>query len=225
MLAEQVEWDGEHEMRPLKHFDCVVVALSLVLFTGCPSSTVSSLEAGDERGAKVSSPPPVQASEPRIEPAQLDAEQLAGILQIQAWTFRYSGGRVRCWLEIEEEGKKTIEPPSGAVQDPNVGNEKAEEGKILLWWKRGELALRIQSGVSEGGYIKGLPEDALWRGWKGVDRTSWHGMREPIVPDLDEEIILLHYEATERKRDAQDPDNPRKITITLKAEFPKEDDG
>ena len=211
-------------MKHLRHFECLAAGLSLVLFTGCPGSTVSSLEAGDDRGAKVSSPPPVQVSEHRIEPAELDAEQLARILQIETWTFRYSGGRVRCWLEIEEEGKKTIEPPGGAVQDPNVGNEKAEEGKILLWWKRGELALRTRSGVSEGGYIKGLPEDALWWGWKGVDRTAWHRIEEPIVPDSGKETVLLHYEATERKRDAQDPDNPRKITVTLKAEFPKEDD-
>jgi hypothetical protein len=155
-----------------------------------------------------------------VEPSKLEAQELADILGITVWTFRYSGGRVRCWLEIDENGKKTKEPPDG-VQDPNKGNVKAKEGKILLWWRRGELALRTQSGASNGGYVKGLPQDALWWGWKG-----WSGSTQTFSPPMargpGSEITLLRYEAVEIPQEAKDPKQRRKVTIVLKALFPEE---
>jgi hypothetical protein len=168
----------------------------------------------------VKSGPPSQQDAPRLEPSKLEAQELADILGISVWTFRYSGGRVRCWLEIDENGNKTKKPPDG-VQDPNKGNVGAKEGKILLWWRREQLALRVQSRASAGNYVEGLAHDSLWWGWKtwsgSVSVLSTAGSRKP-----GSEITLLRYEAVEIPEKAKDPKQPRKVTIVLKALFPEE---
>jgi hypothetical protein len=160
---------------------------------------------------------------PRLEKSNLEAEELADFLGIDAWTFRYSGGRVRCWLEIQEGGRTAVEPVDG-VQDPNRGNADAEQGKILLWIRRGEIRLRVHSGASKGGYFKSLAEDALWWGWKSSSgqehilpvRAGEKGVQ--VKPG--EEVTLLRLMRQEVRDRAHESASARKVTILLKAIFP-----
>jgi hypothetical protein len=154
---------------------------------------------------------------PLLEPAELTARELAEHLGISVWTFHYSGGRVRCWLEIDEDGKTTIHPVGG-VQDPNRDNPKAREGKILLWVKRGAISLRVHSGASSGGFGMGLPQDALWWGWKSYSTLS-NAPNPRVTPGHDREATLVNYVVTESKDDAKTPGAPRQIALRLKAAF------
>ncbi len=175
---------------------------------------------------------------PRLEPAKLEADELANILGISSWTFHYSGGRVRCWLEITENGQKTTEPPkglqvpAGSAAVPEKRNDKEYDGRILLWWHRSEqgpvLGLRTDYGTEKGrngnSFVEALKPDALWWGWKGWSAhggTTWTSS-PPQILKPGEEFTLLNYEVNEIKETAKDPKAPRKITIELKAKFPAE---
>jgi hypothetical protein len=165
----------------------------------------------------ISSQAASQQDSPHLDADKLDGQDLADILAISAWTFRYSGGRVRCWLEIDENGVKTKEPPDG-VQDLNKGDSKAKAGKIVLWWRQGELGLRINSGTSSNPYSKTLSKDALWWGWKSSSGNT-SVASAPAAPKPGEEITLLRHEAQEFKDNAKDAKPPRKVVIVLKAQF------
>ncbi len=201
----------------------LLAAIVLALFAGCGGSPPSGEAPPNDEKVKATSAPAGGGPELRLERANLDAEELARILGVETHTFAYSGGRVRCWLEIEENGKFTTEPPDG-VQDPNRDNPKAKEGKIVLWWRHdergGELALEIHS-VATGGYKKGLPPDALWWGWERSGGTG-EIIASPITPGPDAEVVLLHQAYVENAATATDAKNPRTASITLKARFPKE---
>jgi hypothetical protein len=186
----------------------------------CVAVLVCCLWALLEQRQPIASQAASRQDSPHLEAGKLDAQELAEILGISIWTFRYSGGRVRCWLEINENGVTSKEPPSG-VQDPNKGNAKAKEGKIVLWWRQGQLGLRINSGTASSPYSKTLPNDALWWGWKSsFGRTNLASA--PAATKPGEEITLLRHEAEEFKGTAKDPKAPRKVVIVLKAKFPEE---
>jgi hypothetical protein len=169
-----------------------------------------------------------------LEPAKLEADELANILGISSWTFQYSGGRMRCWLEITENGQKTIEPPkglqvpAGSAAVPEKRNDKDYDGRILLWWHRSEkgpeIGLRMDYGTERGrngsNFLKALQPDALWWGWKGWSGSG--GSTPPQILKPREEFTLLKYDVDEIKETAKDPKAPRKITIELKAKFPAE---
>jgi hypothetical protein len=167
-----------------------------------------------------------QAPSQRFEPVDLGAEDLADILRIDAWTFRYSGGPARCWLEIEETGQQTMPrriPDEGyiaeGVQPPR------EEGTILLYWIRdspetgGRLTVRITQGGGSGGYSYGLNRDAFVYGWKSFGATSTlQGRREPIAAQAGREVTLLEYDAREYTPEGRE--GGRRVRLLLKGIFP-----
>jgi hypothetical protein len=195
------------------------ITLSPALFGGCTQTVPQSPPQGaapeSHHTSAVADPAPL-----RLEPAKLDADELADFLGVSVWTFHYSGGRVRCWVEIEQNGKTTTFPPQGA-QDPNRGNDKAKEGKILLWLRPGTLKLSINSGVSHGNFIEALPQDGLWWAWKASTGLI-QGESGPFTPKTGVEITLLRYQVTERGPGSEVLKSPRTITIVLKAQFPEE---
>ena len=123
-------------------------------------------------------------------------------------------------LEITENGVTSKEPPNG-VQDPNKGNANAKAGKIVVWWRQGQLGLRINSGASSNPYTRTLAKDALWWGWKSSSGST-SVASAPTPPKPGEEITLLRHEAEEDKGTAKDPKAPRKVIIVLKAKFLEE---
>jgi hypothetical protein len=177
------------------------------------------------------------AAEPKhqLQQGELEARQLAGILEIQAWTFSYSGGRVRCWLEIEEKGQSTFQYGKRVhdVQDTNKGDERARRGKILfIIDRRGQrMALGIESGVSQRLETWSLNEKSLWFGWKSSageissDFANSAHKSEAENPGTDKEVTLLKYRWVEYKPSAEDAkaqavaDDSREVIITLKAVF------
>lgn len=212
----------------------LLAGIVLALFAGCGGSPPSGEALPGDENVKATSVVAGGAPERRLERADLDAEQLARILGIETHTFAFSGGCVRCWLEIEDNGKRTIEPPDG-VQSPN---RDAKQGKIYLWWRHddqrgGEVAFRIhavttdgygkEKGVSPASYYKGLPPDALWWGWKGSGGTG-SSIASPITPHSEAEVVLLHQAYVENTETARYPKNPRTVSITLKARFPKDEE-
>jgi hypothetical protein len=163
-----------------------------------------------------------QPGNARLGPSELEAQELAEHLGLSVWTFDYSGGRVRTWLEIDEDGKTTTFPDRGGVQDPNQHNEAAKRGRILFWMEPGKLTLRIHSGASSGGASKGLPTDALWWGWKGYNTSSSsYKFETTATARPGKTLTLLDFQAREDKESAKDPNKPRTIKLRLQAEFPE----
>jgi hypothetical protein len=158
---------------------------------------------------------PKESKELRLERAKLDADELAEILQISVYKFRYSGGPLHCWLEIEEDGKKNSDV---SARDIRKGKEATNDGTILLWWRRGEIRLGLRSDGFSSSYLKGLPQEALWFGWKSAGSTGYT-VQTSLTPSVGKTSTLLSYEFVEGKSDAKNPKAPRKITVALKAKF------
>ena len=164
---------------------------------------------------------------PQIQQAELDTEQLANILQssqISAWTFKYSGGPIRCWLEIEESGQKTMPariPEEGFVEER--AKPQKDEGKILLWWKRGlpDSGTTIELEVADSGCSLGPDRFVFeWDSLTGVS-TTVHGSPR-LKPG--QEVVLMTYEAKEDpdKAKAKEPGKPRIVKLLLKAKSARE---
>ena len=107
-------------------------------------------------GAPITPPQAPVAPATRFEPVDLTAEDLADILGVEAWTCRYSGGPIRCWLEIEETGQETMPRRIPEQDSLGKGTSSKEGGQILLWWRRdpsgsgGVLCLKVR------GFDRGL---------------------------------------------------------------------
>src|SRR5438128_6066680 len=129
-------------------------------------------------------PPQMEASDEQaghhVEASKVDAQELAEILGIQVWAFHYSGGRIHCSVEIDEDGKnkEVLSLDSG---------KNSQKGRILFWVQRGQIVLRASPGGTAG---MGLPNDGLWWGWK-----SWTGEistpDHPVAPKPGEEFTLM----------------------------------
>jgi hypothetical protein len=147
-----------------------------------------------------------------IRNGELTAEELADFLGVGAWVFEYEGGRPRCWLEIEEEGQKTVSQKLVIQVEEANKRPEARRGKVLFFLRRGDLQLRIHSGASRGGAGVALPADALWWGWPSFSGATTR-LEKPAAPEPGEEVVLLRHETEEPGRDAKDP---RKVVLTLK---------
>jgi hypothetical protein len=102
----------------------------------------------------------------------MTADQLAHILRVEVRTARYSGGPIKCWLEIEEEGQSTIPkriPPTDSIQAAQV-NPPAE-GTIEIWWRR-EGWRQLVMSAPNGMYAYSLAEDAFTFAWKRFGAVS-----------------------------------------------------
>ena len=146
----------------------------------------------------------------------LKASELADFLGITAWTFHFEGGVPECWVEVIEDGQKTVSK-SKILESRELNTVKeAQQGKILLFVRRGGIELRIHSGVSSGGAGIGLSPDALWWGWNSATGST-ERLQQPLSPKAAEEVTLLRHTMLENAADAKDPKHPRKVVMTLKA--------
>jgi hypothetical protein len=156
------------------------------------------------------------AAPPReVRNGALSAEDLAEFLGVGAWVFEYDGGRPRCFLEVEEEGQKTVSKKEVlTVEETNRGPD-GRRGKVLLFLRRADVQLRIHSEASRGGAGMALPPDALWWGWKAFSGSTTR-LEKPITPKTGEPVVLLRHEMTEAGDGVADPKHPRKVVLTLK---------
>ncbi len=158
---------------------------------------------------------PLRAEESAVRNGELKAEELAEVLGIGAWVFEYEGGRPRCWLEVEEEGQKTVSKKEVLAVEESNKTPEGRRGKVLFFVRPGDLQVRIHSGVSRGGAGIAMPPDALWWGWKSFAGTT-DRLERPAAPKPGEAVVLLRHETREGEADAKDPKKPRKVTLTLK---------
>jgi hypothetical protein len=164
-------------------------------------------------------------------------EQLAKDLERQAWAFEFTGGPLRCWVEVEEAGQETMPPrqPSQGEWECDaregrcvfsVGREASERMKRIMQ-KLGKDAhsesvtvdLRFRSpadgrsgsfGASHGG-------PPLWYGWPG--EKSFAVRADPVGAATEEVFTIVRLECAEpapAKKDA-----PRKVVLVLKGVFGK----
>ena len=198
------------------------VVLTAALLGGCSQqSPSSSASTSDTTAAGVSQEAHANttddgrnASVPSIEYQKLDAATLARILDVHIWEFKFSGGPVRCWVEIEEVGQETM--PRRFPEDEGIRSSD-NEGEILFAWRRtpsrgGALILEC------GGHhrMSGLDSNAFLFGWKGMQSSGDFpvGRAWSVNPKAREEVVLMRYNARElRFGDAE----PREVTLTLKA--------
>ncbi len=155
-----------------------------------------------------------------VTPAPLTADQLASILNINAWSFDYQG-RIRCWIEVEETGQKTMAsriPAEGYVATTNTAD--GTRRKVLFHWLKdpgqmgGKMSLHVENG---GGYTLGLPADAFVFGWKQWGFSSnTPGVGQPIALDPAKEAILFHFDATEVLPPGSEG-APRRVQLWVKA--------
>ena len=171
---------------------------------------------------------------PSVVGQPLTADQLAGMLNLNAWSLTYSGGRIQCWLEIEEVGGKTPMkrrvPEKGFVGEigdiaPEVLKNRQGEGTILFWWSKnadgngGSLNLNVSNA---GSYGLGLGNDAFTFGWKSFGASSASiGKQPPVTAKPGEEIVLVSYDASESQLPGS-KQSPREVHLRLKARFPEQ---
>jgi hypothetical protein len=152
---------------------------------------------------------------PRFSEGALDADNLATFLGLDVNTFEYEGGYPKCWVEITEEGQKTV----GQAKVLEIAELNrvpgAKRGKILFFLKRGLLATRIQSRSATNNAQMALPDDALWWGWKS--QSSGMTERHPTEPKLGETVTLMKTIWAEIKDDSGKPEKPRRVQLELKA--------
>jgi hypothetical protein len=184
-----------------------------------------------------------KAALPREYPAVLrrgmSDEQPARDLALQAWAFEFSGGPLRCWVEFEETGQKTIPAREPAADGWDCD---AREGRVVFSVGRGAsermkgimhklgkdahpesvtLNLRFRSpaegrsgsfGTSHGG-------SPLWIGWPGRNRgfTSTAPIWDVGNVREGEAFTMLHVKFVEPPSDRKDP--PRKVVLVLKGSF------
>jgi hypothetical protein len=156
---------------------------------------------------------------PTITNSALSADELAYFLGVEAWVFEYEGGSPHCWLEVSEEGQKTVEKKVLLEVNARSGG-RGEKGRIILFIKRGEIKLRDHAESSESGASVGLNAKSLWWGWE-----SWGGSMKRLPKTTlaaGAEVNLLELTRTSFEPGA--PKNApasKKVTLVLKAQFPK----
>ena len=192
----------------LVHQKCVLIAAF---------SLLSGISANAQTTAAAQ--PPKEA--PTFANAAIDADELADFLGITIWAFAYDGGAPRCWVEVIEEGQKTVSQPK--ILDVKASSQAGDGagGKILLFLRPGNVELRINSSVSRGGAGISLSQDALWWGWKASSGSSTR-LERPVALKPGQEVTLLRHDMEEAKETAKDPKKPRKLRLLLKAAIEKE---
>jgi hypothetical protein len=155
---------------------------------------------------------------PRIANDTLSAEQLATFLGIDAWVFTYEGNLLRCWIEVHEDGQKTVDREVLAKVETQQGHKPATDGRILLFIRRGEMKLHLQSGGGSSTAALGMGQDDLWWGWKTFTGSTTR-LHKTETPKAGEDVVLViqdHQEAP--SSDAKAPP-PKKVRLQLKARF------
>ena len=187
----------------LPHSKLALIALISVLWCA----------AGNAQSGTAAQPP---KEGPTFANAAIDADELADFLGITIWAFAYDGGTPRCWVEVIEEGQKTVSQPKILDVKANLQATDGEGGKILLFLRPGNVELRINSPASRGGAGIGLSRDALWWGWKASSGSTTR-LERPVALKAGQEVTLLRHEMEEAKDTAKNPKKPRKVSLLLKA--------
>jgi hypothetical protein len=170
--------------------------------------------------AKAAAPP--SAGSPQVQVQPLTADQLAQILGVNAWTAKYSGGPIECWLEIEEEGQSTLPKrlPEKDFLGAGLVNPPAEGTIDLSWTLREDRQggqLSIHAG--NGGYGYGLGKDSLTFAWPGFGaRITKIGNGELVNREPGNEFTLLDYDATESLPEGEKK-TPRRVHLKLMGRF------
>jgi hypothetical protein len=208
------------------------VLLSIVAFViGCsPRSTdnvPTETRDSQHKGSRTFAAPVA-----RIAEAKLDAEELAHLGRLQAWAFEYTGGPIRCWLEIEETGQQTMtdgEPPGKDPQAKRGRKIAAKEGKIALVIRETGIddmfvvALWYFGEREKSSMPVWFLKKPLWFAWDGFaahDQTPLSG--RPASPEEGRELTLHVWDRTELNgSDGADSSPPRRVILRLKAAFDK----
>jgi hypothetical protein len=161
-------------------------------------------------------------------------------LEGKAWAFEYTGGPVRCWLEIEETGQSTAPKryPPPAPDGPGEWEGKGAKGRIVLWMRRDgservnqvlrragrdpldtstvSIGCTITSDKGGSNSAASL-ENPLWYGWKEHTFVPPPGPlqlpSEVPLPD-DKPGVVLEGKATE----AVEEGRPRQVKLAFKVQ-------
>ena len=193
----------------MRLFRLSLVPITLLVFS--VFGFVATVETG------IAAQPP--ADGPTFANAAIEADELADFLGITTWAFTYDGGSPHCWVEMTEEGQATVSQPRILEVKTTQAGAAAASGKILLFLNPGNIQLRVNSKVSRGGAGIGLPQDALWWGWKAYNGSSSR-LQRPVALKQGHEITLLRYDVEEPKNAAKEPKHPRKVHMVVKAAMP-----
>ncbi len=194
----------------------VLFLLSVVGCSHTPSSPTEGSQTGDQ--GLIAGDDGENASTTVIEQQKIDAETLASILGVHVWSFKFSGGPVRCWLEVEEVGQDTT--PKRMPEGGEFVTSQNDNGEIRFVWQGnrstgGSLDLSCNPG---GGYGFALHNKAFvfdWNTWRSHGLTPTGQIRS-IEASEGEELVLMTYKASEITS-ANDTTKPREVTLTLKA--------
>lgn len=187
----------------------VVVAVTLA---GCsdpdPSNSAESSSNGQKRRTEK-----VSAAETSVvEQRGLDIDTLVTILDMKSWTFRFRGGPVKCWLEIDEVGQETM---GDRIPKYDALVSSDAEGKIIVSIRPlrdgGELLLMCGDRTSRHQMTK---NEFIYH-WNG-SQTSHTALNADRVIELaaGKEYELASFTAREAVFEIEE--KPRKVTLTLK---------
>jgi hypothetical protein len=187
--------------------------------------------AAPSRSSPATSPSPWIVYLPKESITQVTSTRQR-ILNVEHWAFRYTGGPIDCWLDVEETGqpdKEMVFTGKGAMRP------LASEGTIHFAIRHPlsqpdrlpEVAAPRVVAAKEGAIGFGVgdesigaigPIDGWWFGW-GKPPNTGAMLPEPEKGQLlmeGKDVTLLIYEANERA--LNDPPGPdRKVKLTLKA--------
>mgnify|MGYP001178175266 CR=1 FL=1 len=148
---------------------------------GCQSEVENSIEKSDDEKPTVpvtvantgaTSGKEVESIESRIQHVPVDAEQLARILGIDAYSFRFPpGGEYQCWLEFKETGQSTM-PSKWPSEGCTVKSEpRVTDKPLFLWWRKEspgpDSGGQFHLSGSGGSYNKGIASGGFTFGWTG----------------------------------------------------------
>ena len=145
------------------------------------------------------------ADGPTFANAAIEADELADFLGITTWAFTYDGGSPHCWVEMTEEGQATVSQPRILEVKTTQAGAAAASGKILLFLNPGNIQLRVNSKVSRGGAGIGLPQDALWWGWKAYNGSSSR-LQRPVALKQGHEISAAALRCGRAEKRGQRPE-------------------
>jgi hypothetical protein len=160
-------------------------------------------------------------------------------VNVDRWTFRYAGGPIDCWLDVEESGQQTMNKlafigKGGAwpISVPAQGTFafiirhsprrplNLRGGSELVGAKEGVLGFALDDVGGHSNITEGL-----WFGWDKVAHSSWTALAEEekgVALTEGDDVTLLTYEAQDRLDDgAGEPG--RKVRLTLKARLSAKD--
>ena len=200
-------------MKPLRS------RIGICLFILLGGFGLSSVPAQSSVPASVDDP----VSKLRFEKADLQARQLAEILGIQTWAFKYTGTSLSMWVEIEEKGQNT--PPKKVPMGSFGGSGKSGDLYFFIDERERRLGTgyRTEEDVgSSQAYRCNYNKEDLWFGWENGAATSVATIPNVITagadnPTLGQQVTLLHITKKKLGPGAADIQDGPEVILVLKA--------